>query len=67
MTSHDIMMILVYIFPMFIFAIAPALKLGDFLESRYGISETQKRIVMVGGTFIVSLAFAIFLQFGHIY
>lgn len=67
MTSHDVMMILVYIFPMFLFAIAPALKLGDYLEEKYGISETQKRTVMVAGTFVVSLALAIFLQFGHIY
>jgi len=67
MTSHDVMMILVYIFPMFLFTIAPALKLGDYLEEKYGISETQKRTVMVAGTFVVSLALAIFLQFGHIY
>jgi len=67
MTSHDVMMILVYIFPMFLFAIAPALKLGDYLEEKYGISETQKRTVMVVGTFLVSLALAVFLQFGHIY
>ncbi|OQX58654.1 MAG: hypothetical protein B5M52_05050 [Helicobacteraceae bacterium 4484_230] len=67
MTSHDVMMILVYIFPMFLFAIAPALKLGDYLEEKYGISETQKRTVMVVGTFLVSLVLAVFLQFGHIY
>jgi len=67
MTSHDVMMILVYIFPMFLFTIAPALKLGDYLEEKYGISETQKRTVMVAGPFVVSLALAIFLQFGHIY
>jgi hypothetical protein len=52
---------------MFLFTIAPALKLGDYLEEKYGISETQKRTVMVAGTFVVSLALAIFLQFGHIY
>ncbi|MGB3962385.1 MAG: hypothetical protein WBK95_09135 [Sulfurimonas sp.] len=62
MTSHDIVMILVMTFPMFIFAIAPALKIADYLEEKYAISETQKRMVMVGGTFGVSLVLAAFLQ-----
>jgi hypothetical protein len=35
MTSLDLVMILVYTFPMFLFAIAPALKLGDYLEEKY--------------------------------
>jgi len=55
-------MILVYTFPMFIFAIAPALHLGDFLQEYYHISETTKRIVMVSGTLVVSLLLAAFLQ-----
>lgn len=55
-------MILVFTFPMFIFAIAPALKLSDYLEEKYGISEKQKRIVMVGGTAVISLALSAFLQ-----
>jgi hypothetical protein len=67
MTSLDLVMILVYTFPMFLFAIAPALKLGDYLEEKYGISEKTKRIIMVTGTAVVSLSLAVFLQFGHIY
>ena len=67
MTSLDLVMILVYTFPMFLFAIAPALKLGDYLEEKYGISEKSKRIIMVSGTIVVSLGLAIVLQFGHIY
>jgi len=67
MTSLDLVMILVYTFPMFLFTIAPALKLGDYLEKKYGISEKTKRIIMVGGTIVVSLILATFLQFGHIY
>jgi hypothetical protein len=47
---------------MFIFAIAPALKAGDYLEEKYGISEKQKRFIMVSGMIIVSLALSIFLQ-----
>lgn len=56
-------MILVYTFPMFIFSIAPALKVGDYLEDKYAISEKQKRIVMIGGMILVSLTLATFLQF----
>ncbi len=67
MTSLDLVMILVYTFPMFLFTIAPALKLGDYLEEKYDISEKTKRMVMVGGTIVVSLILATFLQFGHIY
>lgn len=57
------MMILVMTFPMFIFTIYPALKLGDYLEARYGIAESSKRAVVIAGTFIVALALAAFLQF----
>ncbi len=56
-------MILVYTFPMFIFSIAPALKVSDYLEEKYAISEKQKRIVMIGGMLLVSLILATFLQF----
>ena len=67
MTVLDVVMILVYTFPMFLFAIAPALKLGDYLEKHHNLSEENKRIVMISGTVVVSLALAVFLQFGHIY
>lgn len=62
MTTHDLLMILVMSFPMFIFAIAPALKVSDYLEKRYAISETHKRTIMVSGTLVVSLALSAFLQ-----
>ncbi len=62
MTTHDFVMILVMTFPMFIFAIAPALKVGDYLEEKYAISETQKRMVMIGGMLFVSLTLSAFLQ-----
>jgi|GEM_PF-420915 hypothetical protein len=67
MTTLDLVMILVYTFPMFLFAIAPALKLGDYLEEKYGLSEQNKRVVMVTGTIVISLILATFLQFAHIY
>jgi hypothetical protein len=64
MTTQDIVMILVYTFPMFLFSVFPGIKLGDYLEERYAISEKQKRIVVVSVTFIGALLLAIFLQFG---
>ena len=67
MTTLDFVMILVYTFPMFLFAIAPALKLGDYLEANYGLSEVNKRRIMIVGTLVVSLSLATFLQFAHIY
>ena len=67
MTTLDLVMILVYTFPMFLFTIAPALKLGDYLEEKHGLSEQNKRIVMVTGTIVISLILATFLQFAHIY
>jgi len=67
MTTLDLVMILVYTFPMFLFTIIPGIKLGDYLEEKYGISETLKRKIMIGGTLVVSIALASFLQFGHIY
>lgn len=67
MTTLDLVMILVYTFPMFLFTVAPALKLGDYLEEHHGLSEKNKRVVMLVGTAVVSLTLAVFLQFGHIY
>ncbi len=63
MTTLDIVMILVYTFPMFLFSIYPGLKLGDYLEEKYQISETQKRTVIISGTIVTALVLATFLQF----
>ena len=64
MTTQDIVMILVYTFPMFLFSIFPGIKLGDYLEENYDIGEKKKRVVVVSVTFIGALILAIFLQFG---
>jgi len=47
---------------MFIFAIAPALKVGDYLEKKYAISEKKKRFIMISGMIVVSLMLSTFLQ-----
>ena len=55
MTTHDIVMILVLTFPMFLFSIYPGIALSDYLEQNHHINEKQKRTVMVSITFISAL------------
>ncbi len=62
MIAQDVVMILVYTFPMFLFTIFPALKLADYLEHKYEIQEHQKRMVIVVITFLGALILATLLQ-----
>ncbi len=54
-TLPDFVIIMVMGFPMLLFTVFPALKLGDYLEERYGIDEKQKRTVVVIATIVVTL------------
>ena len=63
MTSHDILMILVYTFPMFLFTIYPEIVLSDYLAKNYNIQESQKRTVMVSVTFLSALVLSVLLHF----
>jgi len=63
MTSHDIVIILVMTFPMFLFSIYPGIKVSEFLEQRYGIEESQKRAVMVSVTFLFALTLSSLLYY----
>ncbi len=63
MTSHDILMILVYTFPMFLFTIYPGIVLSDYLAKNYNIQESQKRTVMVSVTFLSALVLSVLLHF----
>jgi hypothetical protein len=60
---HDIVMILVMGFPMLIFTVFPALKLGDYLEEKHHISEHNKRIVMITTTILVTLILSSLLYY----
>jgi len=51
----DFIIIMVMGFPMLLFTVFPALKLGDYLEARYNIDESKKRTVVVFTTVIVTL------------
>ena len=60
---NDIVMILVYTFPMFLFTIYPGIYISELLERKYKIQESTKRLVMVSFTFITALILATLLQF----
>ncbi len=63
MNSHDILMILVFTFPMFLFTIYPGIVVSNYLADNYGITEDKKRIVMVSVTFLSALTLSSLLYF----
>jgi len=52
---HDIIIILVLTFPMFIFTVYPGIWLSDYAEAHYNINESKKRTIMVSVTFLGAL------------
>ncbi|NPA66023.1 MAG: hypothetical protein GXO11_03985 [Epsilonproteobacteria bacterium] len=50
----DFVIIMVMGFPMLLFTVFPALKLGDYLEEKYNIDETNKRRVVIFTTIVVT-------------
>ena len=63
MSSHDIVIILVMTFPMFLFSIYPGIVVSNFLEKKYGIEESKKRAVMVAVTFGFALTLSVLLYY----
>ncbi len=63
MTAHDIMIILVMTFPMFIFTIYPGIWLSDYLQEHHSIKESQKRSVMIVITFLGALLLSSLLYY----
>lgn len=55
MTSHDIVIILVMTFPMYLFSIYPGIKVSEYIDKKYTITEFQKRFIMIGITFLFAL------------
>jgi len=51
----DFVIILVLGFPMLLFTVFPAFKVGDYLEKKYNLSEKQKRTVVIVTTLLVTL------------
>ena len=63
MLAHDLIIILVMTFPMFLFTILPGIKLANYLEDRYNIEESKKRFVMVSITFLFALLLSTLLYY----
>jgi len=63
MNAHDIVIILVMTFPMFLFSIYPGIVVSNFLEKKYGIEESKKRTVMVAVTFGFALTLSVLLYY----
>ncbi len=63
MNSHDIVIILVLTFPMFLFSIYPGIVVSEFLEKKYSIEESTKRTVMVAITFLFALTLSTLLYY----
>ncbi len=55
MLFHDLVIILVMTFPMFLFSIYPGIKVSEYLQERYNLDETKKRTIMVSVTFLFAL------------
>jgi len=51
----DFVIILVMGFPMLLFTVFPALKLGDYLEEKYSLDEKRKRVIVVTATIAITL------------
>ena len=60
---NDVVMILVYTFPMFLFTIFPGIYVSNLLQDKYSITESTKRGVMVSVTFLGALILGTLLQF----
>lgn len=52
---HDIMIILVLTFPMFLFTIYPGIVVSNYAQKHFNISESFKRVIMIGITFVGAL------------
>ncbi|MCK4737418.1 MAG: hypothetical protein KAT10_02585 [Sulfurimonas sp.] len=60
---HDIMIILVMTLPMLLFSVYPGLRLGDYLEEKYNLQETQKRKVVIVVTILFTLTLSSLLHY----
>ena len=63
MYMHDLIIILVMTFPMFLFSIYPGIVVSEYLEKKYAIDESKKRTVMVGVTFLFALTLSTLLYY----
>lgn len=60
---QDLVTILVMTLPMLLFSVYPGLKLGDYLEKKYGIDESTKRKVIILTTVVFTLTLSSLLYY----
>ena len=60
---QDIVIILAMTHPMLLFSVYPGLKLGDYIEDKYNITETQKRKVVIFTTIIFTITLSALLHY----
>ena len=63
MNSHDILMILVFTFPMFIFTIFVGILASNYIDKNYTITEFTKRAIMLSVAFLFALLLATLLYY----
>jgi hypothetical protein len=63
MLFHDAIIILAMTFPMFIFTIFVGIKLSNYAQEKYDISEFNKRAIMLGSTFLFALLLSTLLYY----
>ena len=61
-SMQDIVIILVMAVPMLLFSVYPGLKLGDYLEKKYKLTESQKRKVIILTTIVFTLTLSTLLH-----
>jgi hypothetical protein len=59
----DIVTILVMAVPMLLFSVYPGLKLGDYIEHKYNVSETTKRKIIILTTIVFTLTLSSLLYY----
>jgi len=60
---QDIVIILAMTLPMLMFSIYPGLKLGDYMEEKYNLDESQKRKVVIVTTIIFTVLLSTILHY----
>ncbi len=63
MNAIDIITILVMTLPMLLFSVYPGLKLGDYIEEKYGIGESAKRKIVIITTMVFTLTLSSLLYY----
>jgi len=63
MNSHDILMILVFTFPMFIFTILAGVYVSNYVDKNYTITEFTKRAIMLSVGYLFALVLATLLYY----